>query len=1382
IVWVLDRGDVVERDVQGAPLRMVGSLADISEHKETELALADEIAKRQTLFEHSRDGIVVLDETGKVCDVNHRFADMLGYTLDEAHELHVWDWDAKWDRGALQEAIRCIDEAGDHFETRHRRKDGSLYDAEISSNGTVWSGRKLVFCVCRDVTQRNSSAAALRAREQEISAVLRAAPVGIGVTVDRIVVEANAYLGQLLGYPAEELRGMPARTFYESDAEYERVGREKYAQIAATGTGTVETRWRRRDGELVDILLSSSNVDPGLPERGTVFTVLDISSSKRAQAQLRKGEAHLRTLVETIPDLVWLKDLQGVYLACNPMFERLYGAEQAQIVGKTDYDFTTKEVADAFRRHDLEAIEAGRPTVNEEWLTYADDGHRALVETIKTPMRDAQGGVIGVLGIAREITASRQAEDMLRQRERYQRALIDNFPFAVWLKDTQSRFLAVNETLASMFGASGPDALVGKTDFDLSPPKMAEGYHADDLRVLASRTSRMVEEEILDQGVRKWFETYKAPVVDASGELLGTVGFARDITDQREAAAALAESEARFRRLFEDMAEAALLIEDGRFVDANRAALQMLRVADRHGVVGKSPGDFSPPSQPDGRPSAPAVLAAMQRAFDHGAYRFEWACLRADGDPFFAEVLLTPILHRTKRLLHVVWRDISERKRMEVALRESEFFLKESQKIGLMGGWRADPRSNTLMWTEGVYALLEMPLEYKPDLETGLDFYPPSSRERVLENLTRILETGESFAIETELCSRTGKDLWVELRGFAHREGERVAYLVGTIQDITARRLLDAALRESEARSKLILDTAPEAMLVVDAEGRVIVANARADRVFGYASGSMLGLAVESLIPERFRHTHEGYRAAFAKHPQSRPMDRGLNLFGRRCDGSEFPVEVGLGPLHLGDQAMIIVSVLDISARKQAEADLRESQRILHQAQAIARVGSWSADLAARTFTASEEGARLVGWTPGARQLEEFLQVVYPDDRTRMQAAWHQALETGHYEIEHRVSVKGTVRWIFVKGEIAFDYKGRPISAVGVTKDTTEVREAQIALQAHKEHLEELVVQRTAELDQQARYLRALIDNVPHPVWLKDTAGRYLVSNRTNALGCGVPLDAMIGATDFEIWPRELAQRYRADDLEVIRSGRQKVVEEPYADVTKGEIWIETCKTPVLADHGEVIATAGFARDISAHKVTEAAREAALREARRLAQVRSDFLANMSHEIRTPLNAVLGLAQVGARESVGRKSGQTFQRIRDSGQLLLGIINDILDFSKIEAGKLNLDRAPFSLGEAIDRAVDVTAEKAYAKGIEMAVHEAADLPATCIGDPLRLSQILVNLLSNAIKFTDRGGVTLVVSRTGQILSLRVEDTGIGMTPEQLGRLFQPFEQADGSTT
>lgn len=200
-----------------------------------------------------------------------------------------------------------------------------------------------------------------------------------------------------------------------------------------------------------------------------------------------------------------------------------------------------------------------------------------------------------------------------------------------------------------------------------------------------------------------------------------------------------------------------------------------------------------------------------------------------------------------------------------------------------------------------------------------------------------------------------------------------------------------------------------------------------------------------------------------------------------------------------------------------------------------------------------------------------------------------------------------------------------------------------------------------------------------------------------------------------------------------------------------------------------------LAMDVSELKTARAAAEQASR-------AKSEFLASMSHEIRTPLNAVLGFAQVGALRFKGHDSAEHFCHITTSGQLLLGLINDVLDFSKIEAGKLSLTPADMLLDACIEGAVDMVRDQARAKGLTLRVERHADTPTGWRGDALRVEQILVNLLSNAVKFTDRGEVTLTVWADVNGLHVQVKDTGPGMPPEVMRRLFKPFEQGDGSTT
>ncbi|MDD5175090.1 MAG: PAS domain S-box protein [Sterolibacterium sp.] len=221
----------------------------------------------------------------------------------------------------------------------------------------------------------------------------------------------NPAFERLLGYTLDEVRGRSLSLLVPDDPAL----RETNAIILG-GPFTGERLRRAKDGRVVPVLLNIAPIRLADGRRiGLVGTMTDLTHIKQVEARLESERTHLRTLVQTIPDMVWLKDPNGIYLACNPEFERFFGAPEAEIIGKTDYDFVAAELADFFRKKDREAMAAGRPSVNEEWITYASNGHRALLETIKTPMSDGTGRMMGVLGIARNITERKQAEAELKR-------------------------------------------------------------------------------------------------------------------------------------------------------------------------------------------------------------------------------------------------------------------------------------------------------------------------------------------------------------------------------------------------------------------------------------------------------------------------------------------------------------------------------------------------------------------------------------------------------------------------------------------------------------------------------------------------------------------------------------------------------------------------------------------------------------------------------------------------------------------------------------------------------------------------------------------------------------------------------------------------------
>ena len=186
----------------------------------------------------------------------------------------------------------------------------------------------------------------------------------------------------------------------------------KNIQMLLTGEAIQGTEYTlmRLDGSVFPAIVISSVIYSDGKPVGLRGAIIDITGRKRTEEALRNTEDRLHTLVQAIPDLIWMKDKDGVYLSCNTMFERFFGAREADIAGKTDYDFVNRELADSFRDHDNKAMAAEKTTSNEEWITFADDGHRAFLDTIKTPMYDTQGTLIGVLGIGRDITDRRSVE------------------------------------------------------------------------------------------------------------------------------------------------------------------------------------------------------------------------------------------------------------------------------------------------------------------------------------------------------------------------------------------------------------------------------------------------------------------------------------------------------------------------------------------------------------------------------------------------------------------------------------------------------------------------------------------------------------------------------------------------------------------------------------------------------------------------------------------------------------------------------------------------------------------------------------------------------------------------------------------------------------
>ncbi len=449
-------------------------------------------------------------------------------------------------------------------------------------------------------------------------------------------------------------------------------------------------------------------------------------------------------------------------------------------------------------------------------------------------------------------------------------------------------------------------------------------------------------------------------------------------------------------------------------------------------------------------------------------------------------------------------------------------------------------------------------------------------------------------------------------------------------------------------------------------------------------------------------------------------------------------------------------------------------------------------DLQGRYLFVNEAAARMLGRAVGEVLGRGDSDLFSAADAQRISQADAQVLDEQRsiHQQESLQLAQGVRQLSSTKGPLR-DAAGELMGLYGITRDVSREVQQNQELEHYRHHLEELVAQRTQALSEAEAFTRAIADNIPGMVAYWDQSRRCRFANKAYTRWFGLAPEALLGQ-EMRVALGEDFHRLVAPAVAGALAGQPQHFQRE-ARSAAGELrqlWAH------YIPDGEPGAVRGFfvlVTDISELKSAQLQLQGlnqALIEARDRAdaasQAKSLFLANMSHEIRTPMNAIIGLTHLLRRDSADAVAQERLGKLDGAAHHLLQVINDILDLSKIESGKLLLERRSFDLHELLMSGVDLLIDSARAKQLEL-VLDLADLPQRVLGDPTRLSQALLNLLSNAIKFTEHGWICLagkVLAQDSEGLTLRfsVRDTGIGIAPEMLPRLFHDFEQGDSSTT
>ena len=565
---------------------------------------------------------------------------------------------------------------------------------------------------------------------------------------------------------------------------------------------------------------------------------------------------------------------------------------------------------------------------------------------------------------------------------------------------------------------------------------------------------------------------------------------------------------------------------------------------------------------------------------------------------------------------------------------------------------------------------------------------------------------------------------------------------------------------------------------ITDIYGVISYANDRFCDISGYTRDRLIG--ANHNIVNSSKHSASFYRDLWASIRSGRVWHG--EICNRNATGDIYWLDSTVVPLRDrdGNIGQFIAICTDITARKSLEQEMAGSRAFFQSVTDSMGEGVYTLDAMGRCTFLNAEAERLIGWSFTEVRNRNLHDLVHFQDETGAKlsesdrAMIDSLRDTNKHYSEDQYFTHRDGR-IFPVSVVAkrLEVDGAYVGVVIVFQDITERRRIHDELKKSEQRLSvALSASSTGLWD-----LNPITDSAVY----SDTWFRMLGYEPKAGPCTSATFFELLHPDDFAAYAAALAKHMRGETVAVESEFRMRRADESWA-------WIRSVGKVIEHDaRGKPERLIGVHIDTSAAHQIQSELANAKDVAVRANQAKSDFLATMSHEIRTPMNAIIGLSHLMSRTEMPPRQRDYLAKIQNASHALLAIINDILDFSKIEAGKLNLESVEFNLDEVIENVVAVMNPKISEKGLMLAVTKAQDLPTDFIGDPLRISQLLMNLLSNAEKFTASGELRVDMQghplEDGRFdLEISVSDTGIGMTPDQMGSLFRPFTQADASTS
>jgi len=1278
-----------------------------------------------------------------------------------------------------------------------------------------------------DVTELKRAEEAIREGQSLLAALSETVPDPVYVKDgESRILMANPATVRLMGKPVEQILGRNDRQLYDDPAVGEAILATDRRVMESGVAEVVEERVLAPDGYRVFLSTKAPRRDASGRVIGLVGISRDITERKEMEDALRSSEERFRLLVEGVKDYsIFMLSSDGMVASWNPGAERLKGYRAEEIIGQPLSRFFTDEDRRAGKPERELEVASTKGRCEEEGWRVRKDGSRFWANAVVTAIRDERGALRGFAKVVRDITERKRAEEALRASEDRFRTMANAIPQLAWIANPDGFIHWYNDRWYEYTGTT-PQQMEGWGWQNVHDPEALPN-------VLERWKASLASGERFDMvfplrgadGRFRPFLTRVEPLKDPAGRVMQWFGTNTDIFERIEAEHALRLSEERFRLVMENMSEAVMLFDSaGDLTYQNPSSLRLhgfdqpVDVAiegERLKAAWEGWDERGRPLPPDQWPMSRVVRGENVKGQVLHARRAE------TGTEFDAIYNGEQVYDSSGRLVlgFITIRDITQEVRATRALEESEERLRLAQQAARIGTFEWDLRINRMIWSPELEALHGLqPGSFTGAYEQWRSLVHPDDLPQFERHLREALEGG-TLEAEWRVVWPDGTVHWQSAKGRVYRDSEgKPLRMLGVNFDTTDRKLAQEALRASEERLRLALEAGELGTWDLDLVTGKAVRSLRHDQIFGYPEAQpewTLEQALRHVVPEDRQKVLDAHSPAAGN--QSMYVEA---RFLRVDGGIRWVMSTGRFLFDREGRPVRLTGICaDITERKAAEEKLRSSElRAKEERDRLSalinsmRDEVWLVDTSRRLTLANPSVMReflLPDGTLDAEKLAGAYEVLRDDGTPRPveEAPPFRALrgETldGVAEIVRTPST-GELRHRLVSAAPIKDAAGRITGSVSVVRDATELKRSAEALARSRDGLSRLadasasVMTKTDVGDMlQAISEAALaltgarLATCGHGF----VSGQYIVGGSARASGApacppgemflldkgGVHMALIEGAESIRLTDAELhthAKWWGLPDRHVPMRGLLGVRMMARNDKPNGMILVTDKEHGEFSSEDEVLLKQLATVASLALQHVEA--RISLEESDRR---KNQFLAMLSHELRNPLAPIRNSLYILDRSKPGGEQARRAQSVidRQIGHMTR-LVDDLLDVTRISRGKIQLHRERVDLCDLARRAIEDYRETFEQNriGLELSVPEGA---FWINADRTRIAQVIGNLLSNSAKFTPEGGNTTVTvdgnKHLGQAL-LVVRDTGVGISPEMLPRVFEPFAQADAT--